>query len=602
MIIPLILLQIAYTIDVCRTKGKNVVLILTDDQDIELGSMEFMPKTRNLLQVRGITFQSGFVSTPICCPSRSSILTGQYVHNHNVFTNNQNCSGASWREIYEKQTFGVYLQKKNYVTAYFGKYLNEYDGSYQPPGWNEWMGLVKNSRFYNYTVVLNGEKIKHGFDYERDYFTDLIANDTIAFLKKHCKRQPTKPFLVVLSFPAPHGPEDPAPQFSHLFENVETHRTPSWNYAPNPDKQWILQHTGRMEPVHVVFTDLLHRRRLQTLQSVDHNIQRLFNELRNVGVLSQTYIIYSSDHGYHLGQFGLVKGKNMPYEFDIRVPFFIRGPDTPRNITIREPVMNVDIAPTILDVAGIKAPPQMDGRSLLPLIKAYGARKARSLRKLRWRHTVLIERGKMTKLKNLRVRLEMQSNHVQENSMLYAHCKRPEFNGFCDEKQDSEYVLHLDEEKLRWNGTVAELYERSVKVLIDGRLRIRWRSEFLNYLHQVNYLNRKSELLETKTQCHVPQMNCFLHGTDHWRTPPLWPQEYGEFCFCQNANNNTYWCLRTVNETHNFLYCEFLTEFISYYDLITDPYQVSNLFVYFMHSNFFFFPCFLLHFKSKISK
>uniref|UniRef100_A0A0M3IW52 DUF3740 domain-containing protein n=2 Tax=Ascaris lumbricoides TaxID=6252 RepID=A0A0M3IW52_ASCLU len=79
---------------------------------------------------------------------------------------------------------------------------------------------------------------------------------------------------------------------------------------------------------------------------------------------------------------------------------------------------------------------------------------------------------------------------------------------------------------------------------------------------------------DTKQNCNVPQMNCFVHGADHWRTPPLWPALYGEFCFCQNSNNNTYWCLRTVNDTHNFLYCEFITEFISFYDLNADPYQV----------------------------
>uniref|UniRef100_A0A0N5ABB7 Sulfatase domain-containing protein n=1 Tax=Syphacia muris TaxID=451379 RepID=A0A0N5ABB7_9BILA len=466
--------------------------------------MQFMPKVQSLLQQRGVTFSSGFVSTPICCPSRTSILTGQYVHNHNVFTNNQNCSGTDWRNIYEKRTFAAYLQKNNYVTAYFGKYLNEYDGSYQPPGWNHWMGLIKNSRFYNYTVNFNGQKIKHGFDYERDYFTDLIANDTITFLQRHCEKQRTRPFAIVLSFPAPHGPEDPAPQYSDMFENVETHRTPSWNYAPNPDKQWILQYTGRMEPVHVVFTDLLHRRRLQTLQSVDFNIQRLFNKLRDVGLLSQTYLIYSSDHGYHLGQFGLVKGKNMPYEFDIRVPFFIRGPDLPKNIVIRKPVMNVDIAPTILDIAGIHIPSHMDGRSLVPLMRSYG--------------TTFFGLDKASVVNSVSL---LSTN-------IYIKFPSP-------------------------SNTIASIIKAQKKCV------------------------RQSQRFETKPECQLPQMNCFSHNADHWRTPPLWPAFYGEFCFCQNANNNTYWCLRTVNDTHNFLYCEFMTDFISFYDLNSDPYQLKNI-------------------------
>ena len=141
-----------------------------------------------------------------------------------------------------------------------------------------------------------------------------------------------RPFLLVVSYPAPHGPEDPAPQHAHLFGGNRAHRTPAYNHAPNADKMWLLQRTGRMQPVHVVFTDLLQQRRLQTLQSVDEGVHKLVTLLRDSGRLADTYVMFTSDHGYHLGQFGLVKGKNMPYEFDIKVPFLMRGPGLPKGL------------------------------------------------------------------------------------------------------------------------------------------------------------------------------------------------------------------------------------------------------------------------------
>ncbi|VBB28640.1 unnamed protein product [Acanthocheilonema viteae] len=757
------LLWYASTLEAWSPTRPNIILIMTDDQDIELGSMQFMPKTVHLLKERGVTFNSGFASTPICCPSRSSILTGMYAHNHHVPTNNHNCSGNDWRNNYEKNTFAVYLKNEaGYTTAYFGKYLNEYTGSYIPPGWDHWMGLLRNSRFYNYTINVNGDKIKHGWNYEKDYFTDLIANDTITFIRHLHREDLFKPYMIVLSFPAPHGPEDPAPQYSSWFQDVETHRTEAWNYAPNPDKQWILQHTGRMEPVHVVFTDVLHRRRLQTLQSVDSNIQRLVNELRDLGDLSNTVFIYTSDHGYHLGQFGLVKGKNMPYEFDIRVPYFIRGPGFPKNITIREPVMNVDIAPTILDIAGIAVPRHMDGRSLVQLMRQYDKQKRKTKKEaekteFRWRDTVLIERGKMAKLIRIRDRFMKQHGRLNKDIRVQKACTRSEFREPCRKGQQWKCIhdasgkwrifkcqTNVDIIKecdcsleailkrryrrsrkkhglLNYNlnflrrATIAQLDEEGETVLLDETLRSLWEEEFLQYMQEkevmengewyqgvledrnagdirikrsikmekarigslcvryntsvickpkvfrnsklwtihkakvdgrIESLRRKlllyknmrrtlkrrrpltsnnflssnlsgcickgthARLLGNKNSrsdvswwrrsgknvhnslgvnskssshgemhanCTVPQMNCFVHGADHWRTPPFWPERYGQFCFCQNSNNNTYWCIRTVNSTHNFLYCEFITEFISYYDLNTDPYQLHNI-------------------------
>ncbi|EYC29239.1 hypothetical protein Y032_0006g2861 [Ancylostoma ceylanicum] len=546
------------------------------------------------------------------------------------------------RKVHEHRSIGVYLKDAGYRTAYLGKYLNEYEGDYVPPGWDYWMGLVKNSKFYNYTINFNGDRVKYGADYHKDYFTDLVTNHSVKFIEDHFLTHGDKPFLLVISYPAPHGPEDPAPQYADLFEDIDSHRTESWNYAPNPDKQWLLQRTGKMEPVHVAFTDLLHRRRMQTLQSVDDGVHQIFSTLRDHNYLSSTYAFYTSDHGYHLGQFGLIKGKNMPYEFDIRVPFFLRGPGVMKNSSIREPVINVDIAPTLLSIAGAAIPAHMDGRSLLELVTLKKAASQGKIDKLKqiapWRDTVLIERGKMPKLRKIRDRWLNQKERYGKEMRLNEACSKPEWQRPCSGTQlwscyrssdDRWRILKCRDRRSRHCPCASEKRpKRHARNAAEEENQAELIDEFLRNVHEYDILRKKewhqgyfaapmsrqrrnacpcrgnlhplkldefninpSDLLDAprrkkdkgnttnpdRAACSVQQMNCFLHNTDHWKTPPLWPDQYGQFCFCQNSNNNTYWCLRTINEVDNFLYCEFVTEFVSFYDLNEDPYQLHNI-------------------------
>ncbi|XP_038061559.1 N-acetylglucosamine-6-sulfatase-like isoform X1 [Patiria miniata] len=355
-------------------KRPNIVFILTDDQDVTMNGMTPLVNTVSLIGKQGMTFNNMFTTSPLCCPSRSSILTGNYVHNHKAYNNSISggCSNADWQKGPEKTTFATYLRGMGYKTFFAGKYLNQYGTkdaggvAHIPPGWDEWNGLVKNSVYYNYTLSVNGKAEEHGDDYNKDYLTDLINNRSHEFLEKQSTTTP--PFFVMVSTPACHAPFDSAPQYVQNYTKNAAPRGPSFNKA-GTDKHWLIRHAPNpMAKDSVTLLDDVFRKRWRTLLSVDDMVKNIVDTLDSRKLLDSTYIIFSSDNGYHLGQFSLPMDKRQLYEFDIRVPLLIRGPKIKAGSVTDYPALNIDIMPTMIQLAGDPAPKDVDGLSLVPVL------------------------------------------------------------------------------------------------------------------------------------------------------------------------------------------------------------------------------------------
>lgn len=346
----------------------NIVFIISDDEDVR--SHAFMPKTKALVEDQGIVFENFFVTYALCCPSRTSILRGQYAHNTGVVGNEPPQGGFEVLRArgLEESTFATWLQAAGYHTAYFGKYLNGYHARQHaiPTGWTDWYGSGNGFPNFNYTLSENGELVEYG-NRPEDYLTDVLARKASGVIRRAAADG--EPFFLHISPFTPHTPATWAPRHDHMFTDVIYPRLPSFNEADVGDKPTILRTRPPLTASQIDQIDLLYRARLRSLQAIDDMVETLVTTLDETGQLENTYVVYTSDHGFKMGEHRARPGKDTAYEEDIRVPFAIRGPGVPVGKRLEPMVLNIDLAPTFADIAGVAPPDFIDGRSFLPLFE-----------------------------------------------------------------------------------------------------------------------------------------------------------------------------------------------------------------------------------------
>jgi N-acetylglucosamine-6-sulfatase len=349
------------------TPRPNILFVLTDDMNAS--DLRYMPNTRRLLADQGTRFANAFVTNSLCCPSRATILRGQYSHNHKIWGNYLPLGGfEKFRKLgRERSTIATWLDRAGYDTVLIGKYLNGYDNTtYVPPGWDEWHAYLGYYEASPNTYRINENGHIATYDLSRIHDTDLFASKAARFVRKTAGGAP---FFVYLATNAPHTPAYAPQRHAGMFSNEPLPKPPSFNEADVSDKPAGVRDKPLLTPGRVVYLQGLYRQRLRSLQSVDEMVGRLVNVLKDTGQLSNTYVLFSSDNGYHLGEHRL-EAKATPYEEAIRVPLLVRGPGVPPGASRSEIALNNDLGPTFAAWAGVRPSSFVDGRSLRPLLSA----------------------------------------------------------------------------------------------------------------------------------------------------------------------------------------------------------------------------------------
>jgi arylsulfatase A-like enzyme len=377
----------------------NIVVLMTDDQT--LASMSVMPKTRELLGGRGTTFTRSFVNFSLCCPSRATLFTGQYAHNHGVLGNRPPLGG--YTRLDKSEWLPNWLQRAGYHTVHLGKFLNGYGRDSPPtevpPGWTEWYGSVDPStyRFYNYTLNENGTLRTYGANRDpRFYQTDLYSRRAVSLIGRLAPA--SRPFFLSVAFLAPHsgGPREsddpsrlgtpvPAPRHRNAFSALPLPRSPAFNEADVSDKPVNIRRRRRIGAPGRAAIRENYQQRLESLLAVDEAVGAIVEQLRRSGELDETLIVFTADNGFFHGEHRVRNGKVLVYEPSIRVPLILRGPGVPRGAVRRQLVTNADLAPTILDAADARPGGRvLDGRSVFALLRDRGRE---------WGRDMLIEGG-----------------------------------------------------------------------------------------------------------------------------------------------------------------------------------------------------------------
>jgi N-acetylglucosamine-6-sulfatase len=347
----------------------NIILILTDD--LADDDLSYMPNLRSLLIEQGTNFENAFVTDSLCCPSRATILRGQYAHNHGILENGLPNGGyEKFRSLgRQNSTLATWLQDAGYRTVLIGKYMNDYEGTQVPPGWDYWHAVSGN--YTSHDLNENGKIVS--YDPGSYYMTDVLADIAVDFIHDpdgHVPSflLPSRPFFMWLGTTAPHQPADPAPRHANAFSDVSMPRPPSFDEGDVSDKPAWIRDNPPLDPEQIAYAEDLYRKRMQSMLAVDDMIGRLVGELRKSGELDNTYFFFTSDNGFHFGTHRLSVGKWTAYEEDISVPLIVRGPGVPKGRTLEHLVLNNDFAPTFADLGGAEIPDFVDGRTLRPLL------------------------------------------------------------------------------------------------------------------------------------------------------------------------------------------------------------------------------------------
>ena len=353
----------------------NIVFILTDDLNrMTLQSTpSVMPNLSRIVAEQGVTFTNAFTPVPVCAPARATILTGRYAQNHGVLRNNVEAEGGFptfYRNGGEQSTIATWLSSVGYKTGFVGKYLNNYPDSvantYIPPGWTYWAAYDPGNVNTIYVLNENGKRVTYNGATDAGYFTDVIARKALGFIDASV--QSGSPFFVMISTSAPHAPAKPASRHATLFGDRQAPRSSSFDEADVSDKPSFLQ-VPPMTAAQISSIDSYFRNVLRSLQAVDEALLAIYQRIEALGQLGNTYFVFTSDNGFHMGQHRLAGGKETSYEEDIGVPLLMSGPGIPPRRAVSQLVSLADLGPTFAAWAGASPPANLvDGRSLIPLL------------------------------------------------------------------------------------------------------------------------------------------------------------------------------------------------------------------------------------------
>ena len=389
------------------TPAANVVVVMTDDQDLR--SLSVMEAVQRQLVARGTTFDRFFATYPLCCPSRATFLTGRYAHNHGVLSNEPPTGG--YHGFTDAETaLPVALEAEGYRTGLIGKYLNGYRAHHPvPPGWDVWRAALSGgSAAYGYELRRGDEVVRYGRR-PGAYRTKVYGDLAVRYIEY--SHELGDPFFLTLAPSIPHVeqagvPPTPAPEYDGRFDAEPLPQPESFDEDDVSDKPTGVEAMPRLSEEEIVELTELYRARLGSFLAVDTLVRRVMEALRATGELGDTYVIFTSDNGYLLGEHRLTR-KTVLYEESVRVPMVIRGPGVPAGEARDELTANVDLAPTVLDAAGAAPLQEPDGTSLLPL----AANPATE-----WRKDLLLENNRAAALRTSR---HVYTEHASGETELY---------------------------------------------------------------------------------------------------------------------------------------------------------------------------------------